>query len=328
MNKFVALFAVLMLLPITGTSQTKAEKESFKNRDKYLFAARPLQKNFTHTLPFDYHLGQIIVPVVIEGKTYSFMFDTGATTIVSSELKEKLGMKTIFNNNMVDGSGQIQEQQFYNIGQVQLGPVVFKDVVGPAVDLAKFEKLFCMKLDGIFGTNIMRTCHWKIDYKAKTITFSDKKIKPEGEAVEIDFMEGFSGSPMIQQIIGRYNFYSTMDTGYSGGFKIRDSLFFTSYKNKDVKMVRGRGKSSVTLFDSKIDNEYAAILDSVYIGGQLMKNQFVSVAPGESYLIGNEVFEKYGSVILDWKKSKLYLPAVSIQEDKFFKTLGVVAFVR
>jgi len=328
MNKLFILLAVLLFLPATGTSQTKAEKqarkESFKNRDKYLFAARPVQKNFTHTLPFEYHLGQIIVPVVIEGKTYSFMFDTGAATIVSSELKEKLGMKTIFSNNMVDGSGQVQVQPFYSIGQVQLGPVTFKDVVGPAIDISKFEKLFCIKLDGIFGTNIMRTCHWKIDYEAKTITFSDKRIRPEDEITEVDFIENFSGSPMIQQVIGKYSFHSIMDTGYNGGFKIRDSLFFDSQKSKAVKMVRGRGKSSMTLFDSKVDNEYSAILDSIYFGGHLLRNQFVSVASGDSYLIGNELLEKYGTVILDWHKKKLYLGAKEIKEDKFFKTIGML----
>ncbi|MCW4470477.1 aspartyl protease family protein [Flavobacterium sp. MFBS3-15] len=327
MNTFFTLLAILLFLPATGISQTKAEKqarkESFKNRDKYLFAARPVQKDFTHTLPFDYHLGQIIVPVVIKGKTYSFMFDTGAATIVSSDLKDELGMNTIFSNNMADGSGQVEVMRFYGIGDLQLGPVVFKDVVGTAIDMKKFEKLFCMKLDGIFGTNIMRTCHWKIDYKAKTITFSDKRIRPEGEVTEIGFTENFSGSPLIEQVIGRYSFHSTMDTGYNGGFKIRDSLFFDTRKSKDIKMVRGRGKSSMTLFDSKIDYEYAAILDTIGLGGHLLKNQFVSVAAGDSYLIGNELFEKYGTVILDWHKKKLYLGAKDIKEDKYFKTLGI-----
>jgi len=327
MNKLFTLLALSMLLPVAGISQTKAEKlaqkESFKNRDKYLFAARPAQKNFTHTLPFEYSFGQIIVPVVIEGKTYSFMFDTGASTLVSNELRDKLGMRSIFSNSMVDGSGQVEALPFYSIGQLQLGPVTFKDVVGPALDMAKFEKLFCIKLDGIFGTNIMRTCHWKIDYEAKIITFSDKKIRPEGEITEVGFTENFSGSPMIQQVIGKYSFHSIMDTGYNGGFKIRDSLFFDSQKNKALKMVRGRGKSSMTLFDSKVDDEYSAIIDSIYFGGHLLRHQFVSVAAGDSYLTGNEVFQKFGTVILDWHKKKLYLGAKEIKEDKFFKTIGI-----
>jgi Aspartyl protease len=327
MNKLFILFALLILLPATGISQTKAEKqarkEAFKNRDKYLFAARPIQKNFTHTLPFEYHRGQIIVPVVIAGETYSFMFDTGAMTVVSSHLKEKLGMKTIFSNKIADGSGQVEEEQMYGIGQVQLGPVVFKDVVGPALDMTKFEKLFCMKLDGVFGTNIMRTCHWKIDYEAKTLTFSSKRIKPEDEAIAIDFTEGFSGSPIIRQVIGKYAYSSTVDTGYNGAFSIRDSLFFTSYTHKDTKIVRGNGKSAMTLYESKINNEYSAILDSIYFGGHLLKDQFVNVSAGDSYLTGNETFGKFGSMILDWDKKKLYFPARNIKEDSSFNTVGM-----
>ncbi len=327
MNKFFTLLAILMLLPATLFSQTKAEKqarkEAFKNRDKYLFAARPVQKNFTHTLPFEYHRGQIIVPVVIAGETYSFMFDTGAMTVVSPQLKEKLGLKSIFSNKIADGSGQVEEQQMYGIGQVQLGPVVFKDVVGPALDMTKFEKLFCMKLDGVFGTNMMRTCHWKIDYEAKTLTFSSKRIKLQGDAISIDFNEGFSGSPKIRQVIGKYSYFSTVDTGYNGGFSIRDSLFFTSYTNKDTKVVRGNGKSAMTLFESRINNEYSAILDSIYFGDHLLKNQSVKVSAGDSYLTGNETFEKFGSMILDWGKKKLYFPATTIKEDSSFKSLGM-----
>lgn len=327
MNKIFTLFAILLLLPVAAISQTKAEKEAIKQavaqRDKYLFAVKPLQKNFIYTLPYESHLGQIIVPVVIRGEIYRFLWDTGATSVVSPELKDKLGMKNVFSNKLSDGSGQVEEQPMYAIGQVQLGPVVFKDVVGPALDMKKFEKMFCIKLDGIFGTNIMRTCHWKIDYKAKTITFSDKKIKPEGEVIEIDFTEGFSGSPMIRQVIGQYSYYSTMDTGYNGGFSIRDSLFFNSRKSKGARIVIGRGKSAMTLFESKTNYEYAVQLDSIEFGNHLMKNQFLNVTAGDSYLTGNAVFEKFGSVILDWKKHRLYLPVTVLKDDNEFKTFGL-----
>lgn len=330
MNKLFALLALLMLLPATGISQTKAEKkalkEAFKNRDKYLFAARPVQKNFTYTLPFNYHRGQIIVQVVIKGETYNFMFDTGAVTVISSELKDKLGLKSIFSNKLKDGSGQVEEQQMYDIGQIQLAPVTFRDVVGSALDLSKFDKLFCIKLDGVFGTNMMRTCHWKIDYVAKTITFSDKRIKQEGDVLEIDFAEGFSGSPMMRQVIGNYGYHATVDTGYNGGFTISDSLLINSNKSKGAKMIRGKGKSAMTFYDSKINYEYASILDSINFGGYILTNQFVNASAGDSYLIGNEVFEKFGSMLLDWDKKKIYLPAIPVKEDQSFMSFGITPF--
>lgn len=327
MNKFLTLLVLLMLLPLTTLAQTKAEKkalkEAYKNRDKYLFAAKPIQKNFTHTIQFESQLGQIIVPVVIEGITYRFLFDSGAVTTVSEELRDRLGMKKVFSNKLEDASGQVQEVPIYNIGKIQLGPVVFKDVSGPGLDMTKFEKQFCHKIDGLVGANVMRSCHWKIDYNAKTITFSDKKIKPEGEVTEIDFTENFSGTPLVRHVVGEYGYHAIVDTGSNGGFSISDSLFFNSNKLKGAKILIGRGKSSMTFFDTKFNYEYVVVMDSIYMGNRLMEKQLVDITSGNSYITGNKVFEKFGSMILDWKKKKIYFPVVDVKEDKEFKTLGL-----
>jgi hypothetical protein len=327
MNKLYTFFWLLMLFPVIVLSQTKAEKkalkEAYKNRDKYLFAARPTQKNFSHTLSFEYYHGQIIVPVVIDGETYRFMFDTGAVTAVSNEIKEKLGVKSIFSNNLEDASGQVEERLVYPIGQIQLGPVVFKDIVAAAVDMTKFEKQFCRKIDGLFGANVMRSCHWKIDYKARTITFSDKEIKPDGKVTEIDFTETFSGTPLTRQVLGQYQYPSIVDTGSNGGFSISDSLFFNSGKLHGTKFLIGRGKSSMSVFGTKFNYEYIAVLDSVYVGNRLMKNQLVNMTAGNSYITGNKVFEKFGTMILNWRKKKIYVPLTDVTEDKEFKTFGL-----
>lgn len=329
MNKLFTLFAILLLLPVAAISQTKAEKQerkqAFKNREKYLFAAKPVQKNFTHTLQYETTVaGHIIVPITIDGNIYRFIFDTGASTVVSTELRDKLGMKSIFTNKFEDAAGQVEKIEVYQIGQMQLGPVVFKDVAGPAVSLDKIEKQFCEKIDGLFGTNMMRTCHWKIDYINKTITFSDKKIKPQGNFTEIDFIENFSGSPLILQLIGERPYYSTMDTGAGRGFRVSDSLFFNSRKSKGAKMVIGRGNSSMALFEGRPSYEYVTIMDSIYVGNNLIKNQLVEINAGESYLTGNSFFEKFGSVILDWKKKKIYLPQIEIKEDAGFYVHGLL----
>ncbi|MGV3460617.1 MAG: retropepsin-like aspartic protease [Flavobacterium sp.] len=329
MNKLFTLFAVLLLLPLIANSQTKTDKkalkEATKNRDKYLYAAKPVQKNFTHTLPFETTVrGHIILPVMIEGKAYRFLFDTGALTLVSSELKDKLGLKSIYTTRLEDAAGQIQEHSMYGIGQMQLGPVVFKDVAGAAINLEKIEKQFCEKVDGLLGTNIMRTCHWKIDYKNKTVTFSDKEIKPEGSFTTIDFVESFSGSPLLLQKIGEHTYYSTMDTGAGGGFRISDSLFFNTRKSKGAKLAIGRGNSAMTLFEGKPSYEYTTIVDSIYVGNNLITNQLLSVQAGESYITGNKFFAKFGSVQLDWKKKKIYLPATTIAVDTGFTSLGLL----
>lgn len=317
---------LLLLLPAVGSSQTKEEKrelkEAFARRDKYLFAAKPSQKNFTITIPYTSQHDQIIVPVTIKGETYHFLFDTGAATLVSLQLKEKLGLQAAFSNKLVDGAGHVQEEAFYGIGSVEFAGVTFNNVYGPAIDMGKFEKLFCVKLDGILGTNIMRNCRWKIDYSAKTITFSDKKIKPAGKVREIDFIENFSGSPLLRQVVGEYSFYSIMDTGYNGSFTLPDSLFFKSRISKKLHYAKGIGNSALTLYDSKPSNEYAVVLDSIYIGNFLVNNRMAHVVTASQPLTGNEVFRDFGTVIIDWDKLKIYVPDAPYKEDKEMVTFG------
>lgn len=323
LKKYLTL---LLLCPLAAFSQTKAEKlakkQAFANRDKYLFAAKPAQKDFAITVPYTEAHDLIIVPVTIAGESYNFLFDTGAATIVSTTLKDKLAMKPVFSNNLSDGAGTVQNEAMYAIGDVEFAGVTFSNVVGPAIDMVKFEKLFCIKLDGILGTNIMRTCRWKIDYNAKTLTFSDKKLKPEGKVREIDFVEGFSGSPMIKHVLGEYSYWSLMDTGYNGGFSIPDSLFFKSRVSKKMDYKKGKGNSALTLFDNKPVDEYVTVADTLYVGDLLVKNQVLKIVPGNTALTGNEVFKTFGVVMIDWNKKKVYVPDAPIKENPNMYTFG------
>ncbi len=79
----------------------------------------------------------------------------------------------------------------------------------------------------------------------------------------------------------------------------------------------------MSLFDTKFNYEYVVVMDSIYMGNRLMKNQLVDITSGNSYITGNKVFEKFGTMILDWKKKKIYFPVADVKEDKDFKTLGL-----
>ncbi|MFL9845955.1 retropepsin-like aspartic protease [Flavobacterium rhizosphaerae] len=316
---------LLLLVPFLVLSQTDAQKEAIKNRDKYLFGTTRLQKNFVKTIPFEYGVNEeIVVPVQIGGEIYHFLFDTGATTIVSQEIKDKLELHELFSNEMVDGSGQIEQMPVYILDKLAFSDIEFKDVAVIASDFKKFGSLFCEKIDGLLGTNIMRTCHWKIDYKNRQLIMSDKKIKPSKNFYPIDFKEGFSGSPLLTVYMGGYSVIMLMDTGYNGGFSIPDSLFFKSEKLRSLPYNKGYGNSTITLYNAKPRQKYLAAIDSVYIENKrhLVKNGIADIDEGETFLIGNDIFEGFGEVILDWDKKRIYLPETVVEEDDKYNTFG------
>lgn len=300
---------LLLIVAATGISQTKAEiREAYKNREKYLFAVRPEQKNFVETIPFTTLFDEMFINVEIAGKPYNFLFDTGALTLISNELQRELNLEPVMKTKMIDGAGVTGEGQMYMLDKLKAGAVSFGHVGASAVDLREFDSIFCVKLDGIFGTNMMRTCNWKIDYANKTLTFSDKKIKPDFEADEIDFEEGFSGSPILRMSMGGIYFSALLDTGKNMTLDIPDSLYFKSKASQDGKFKKGYGKRELTLFNEAPMTEYFGTLDTLQMGKLLFKDVAVRVTPSPMILLGNKFFTNFGQIIIDWHKSKLYLP--------------------
>lgn len=305
----IACLICCICIPLAVTSQTKKEiKALTKNRNKFLYTVTSKSTNFTETVAFQNTDDQMIIPVTIEGHVYNFLFDTGAVTIISRELKEQLNLQKMTTNNIMDASGKIQSEEIYSIQKLQLGNITFNNVGTASGDLEKISKAFCVPLDGILGTNVMRTCNWKINYQQSTLTFSDKNMAAGTGFEAIDFEENFSGSPVLRLFLGQYNFKTIMDTGNNKGFNIPENLFFMSNKAKTTTLQKGYGSSSYTLFGNKPTTEYIGILDTIHIDRILFKNQEISISSSTLALLGNQFFNRFDSIMINWKKHKLYIP--------------------
>ncbi|MFP5438511.1 MAG: aspartyl protease family protein [Bacteroidia bacterium] len=321
--KYLLLF---VLLPVLGVAQqTPAEKQAFANRDKYLFSTSPVQKRFEKTIPFSYEPNnQIVVPVIIKGKTYHFVFDTGATTVVSKEIAEELALPSLFKNILQDGAGVEREETFYNVSDMQIADIDFKNVAVVAGDMKKFADVLCVNIDGLLGTNVLRSCYWKVDYSNGQLTFSDREIKPSKDMYAVDFKENFSGTPLLELYMGKYRVNMFMDTGYTKVVSIPDSLYFRARKEHERPYVKGYGTTTVTLFENNPKEKYVGLLDSVYIFNKrhLLLNPIADIDHADTYLVGNAVFKGFGQMILDWKKHRLYLPEKTVDIKEAYPSFG------
>jgi hypothetical protein len=180
MTRFSHLI-ISFLFTVVTLAQTAEDKAKIAHRDKYLFAVTTGSKNFVETIPFTLVNNLMFVTTQINGINYNFLFDTGAVTILSTKLQKKLQLKEAMRNALIDASGKEQAERFYTLSTLKLGGINFNNVGAAAMDLAKMSEQFCTPIDGIIGSNLMRSCYWKIDYKNKVLVFSDKKIKPTGK---------------------------------------------------------------------------------------------------------------------------------------------------
>ncbi|RZJ69619.1 retropepsin-like aspartic protease [Flavobacterium sp.] len=301
------LLIALLSFSFFGFSQSKEEvKRSTENRDKYLFAVKTESKKFDETVLAEYVTDELLVPVEINGKTYTFLFDTGAITIVSSKLLKELGLSPVTSNKFVDSAGNVSEENFYTVPEIKFGSVTFQNVGVGSFELAKFSKLLCRPIDGIFGTNMMRICNWEIDYDKPSVRMCSDKIQLSNSNA-VAFTQNFSGTPRVRIDTNGINFLADVDTGNNGSLDIPNEYFEKSRLVKSKKIASSHGQGFYSLMGNALQEERAVLADSVYIGKVLFSRR-IRVSPSPMVLIGNDFFSPLGKFVINYKKGELLLP--------------------
>lgn len=323
MMKRLALF----LFTTIAFAQSKQEiKEGKIRRDKYLFTVEANPKKFNATVKFDYVYDELLIPVTINGKTYNFLFDTGAVTILSPELVAELGLKPVTSNKLIDAAGVQTEAPIFMLDNLNVSGVTFSKVGCASMSLDSFSTVFCSKIHGVFGTNMMRLGNWKIDYDSHTIDFSTDKIKPGFEHNTVDFEPNFSGSPIVHLITGGIRFPALIDTGNNKYIDLPDTIYKQSRLPKTAISRKSHGRASFSLSGNNNQEEIAVLADSLYFGEIVLTNQRLGVSPSSQILIGNKFLKQFKEIIISWDKSKIYVPKQTLPLEKEF-AFGFTPFI-
>lgn len=187
-------------------------------------------------IPFENHLGSIILQVYINGykKPLRLLFDTGADGMaVSKELAEEIGLKvTRENNASVVGGNQTIKVSDNNT--VRLDTLTLQ-----SMGIAIFPTMTRDNTDGIIGNTLLRRFITQIDYDKNILslyTFGAHNYKGEGEAVEVSMPKGvieLSGS--LEIVEGKtYDGKFIFDTGAS-----YDLICFRPFVRENRLLVSG-----------------------------------------------------------------------------------------
>lgn len=322
---FIFLFS---LIAVSLFAQSKKEyRQKHKLLEKYFFATTTSPAAFNQSVAFDNNFGAIIIPVVIKGKTYHFVFDTGAMSGISDSLNKELQLPQVFEGFIVhDASGNEGKQPVYNIPDLQIGDVHFANTGCIVFNFDALSKVACTKIDGIIGASMMRCCYWKADFQTAMLTFSNKLPQVPADAVTLAFHEDFSGSPQLRTVYGGYNFDAGWDTGNNGLFDLPDSLFFKSYKRKNTPFITGSGRGVQSIFKSERSAKYRLVADSLNISDHLFSNEVVEVTAIKYPIIGTAFMKNHNYFILDFNAGKIYLqPQSQYKYDDYTRSIGFSA---
>lgn len=301
MKKNLFLFFIFYVTAVSAQG-----KRFFESGEAVL--KNPVEKinlTFSNELP--------LVNVSINGKSYQFIFDTGAPTVISHAVYNELNLKEKHKRKVGDSQKNKQEQIFTELPEMTIDQVVFKNIGAVVLDLEGPE-FGCLKIDGIIGANQMAKLFWRIDYSENMLeaTKDLKQFSTDGYEMVFTFKPRPQKTPVIESQILDKKMNLTFDTGFTGSIKISENNY--DPKNEKVKSVETYGVNSVGAFGTgKPLSSYHFRATELLLAGQKFENEIVIT--GNSSLLGNEFLKKF-KFIIDWQNNKVYLHRIKSTPSK------------
>lgn len=273
-------------------------------------------KNYYQEIPYEDINGKMIISVIVKGKPYRFLFDTGAPVLISKEFMETAGAVAVHNGNITDVNEVSNAVSVLSVPSLTLGNIEFKDMLAPNYlpDLYK-----CWNVVGSIGSNLLRNSIVQIDSKKHLIILTDEpdKLQLGGKESIPLILDTIQADPKIRiKLANSSDILLGFDTGDSGFLRIPEYYMARLKKARVFKQLsKGYGAGQVGGEGIEKNNEKYLLNFPVFNVGNA-KFQNVQVATSKNAIpgIGAKLLD-YGIVTLDFIHSKFYFDANTTSLD-------------
>ncbi len=263
--------------------------------------------SFSESIDVEVINGLIIIPVELRGKTYHFLFDTGAPNSISLEIQNDLNYKTVSKGHIIDTDRNRAKVKYIEIDSLILGKVAFYDQTAFVGDFTQNPLFKCLNIDGIVGSNLMRFCNWKIDYESKKILLTSELLDENDAYSKIPFTTDNQYNVLIDLNIAGINIKNiTVDYGSNGSLSLPSKVFSELINNR----VTGNPYREIGVSQAGIIGDIVEMNREIYYTDTLwLKKEFavnVLLQSEGSGLLGSKVLSNW-VVGIDWSNQLLYL---------------------
>jgi hypothetical protein len=264
--------------------------------------------DFRDTVTTEVRNGLIIVPVVIKGKTYRFLFDSGAPLSISHELQEEFSFKRVSTGKITDSDQNRMKIEYVSLDTIRVGDIPFTNQSAFVADFKANPILGCLELDGILGSNLMRYCNWIIDYESARIVLTSEIDSIYGEDVlAIPFTPDKQYDIHVDLNIGRARVSDLeVDYGSTGSLLLPAEVFETLKSDGIIEktFLKVGEKQSGLIGEAVQIKRELAYTDSVELGNIRLDD--VLLRSGHKGLIGQDILSRF-IVSIDWGRQVLFL---------------------
>lgn len=259
--------------------------------------------------------------VVIEGRPYKFILDTGAPTVVSMELYEALGLKEERVLNVTDSQKNKAKQIISVIPSLRLGNMEFRNIACVAIDL-KAMSTACHGIDGFIGANLLSELIWKFDH-ANSVAIASREITSFGVDtfdMALAFHEDNKKAPMVKGEVNGRKLSFTFDTGSSGYVSVANDYAHHLEATKGERFITTYGSGAQGLYGAGANERTFTMKQSVTLDGRTFEHQLIE--GGKSNLLGNRFLKDY-IFVLDWTTGLVHLERRAGATPHTLRSFGV-----
>lgn len=286
-------------------------------------------QKYKTVLPYRMVGGKMIVDLVMNGTSRSFIFDTGGRTALTGEICEELGLTVVDSLVVTDVNSKKAAYPLVSIESLMTPDqkINFKHV--SAMKLAKPSPFECFHTDGLIGSDLLVRTIVEIDGKNKTITITSAE---NPSTVSLRKMLPFtkSGMPIILLQAGAGNNITALfDTGCPSFFSLKVSDYETLKTTGAFQVLsEGYGEGSIGVAGmAEADISHRVCLPVLSVGGTKFQNVTSETSTPPFTLLGVKLLD-YGKVTLDYPRACFYFEANEAVNDLSSKHYNVALRVK
>lgn len=295
--KINILIFFIVLLTLSNCSSTWSD---------YIDKGTVSKTDFEETTDIELINNLVITEVKIKGKTYKFLFDSGAPLSISETIQNDLDFKRLSSDYIVDSDNNRKKVDWVQLDEIKVGKLSFNNQTAFVGNFRSNPVLKCLGIEGIIGSNLIRQMNTTINPKEKSIIFSDKNKSVSDFDFSIPFKSDVQYNIFIDLKIGDITLSNVLiDYGSNAGFSIDEDIWSKLKVNAIIeKTITEEGIQQAGIIGKPINfsREYA-IIDDLSIGNHVLND--IVLRTGKTTSVGNRILSKY-NVTIDWKTKTLY----------------------
>lgn len=245
-----------------------------------------------------------ILPMKIQGKTFQFLFDTGASkSLINEEALESLEVKKLDSLEITDAHGNSKKLGLADLGTISIGFRDFNEIellILPEEGNSYRDIFGCQKIDGVIGFDIIKKAKWKINWSTKTFEIGENLSEWDlnnYKKIKLDIPKNSHYAAVKIKANGK-KFYAKLDSGNNSFLSLGNRTYsYLKDKLGNLHTISKEGRTSTGVYGQNYGITNYTIFQEIKIDKISLKNKIVMNSSTTNNLLGTKFLNNYITVI-------------------------------